>query len=319
MSASAASSHDPGCNPSAWMHRLVLAGLAVVGAAVAGYLTLVETDVLSHAWDPFTGDGSDRVLHSSFSSSLPFPDAGLGLLAYLAEVVLALVGPEDRWRRMPWVVLVFDAVLLGAATGGLVLLVVQAAVVHHYCTLCLVSTGISVTALGLSRLRESRAALRRLRQQPRADRVDALLHWPGTAPPVGAVRIAEARAMTAASLTALDGAALVVLPISAYAFTEPGVDAVWRDLVLGTALVLWGVAGLRAPLRARRSGGGTLLAGGVLIGSALLFDGQPDGVLALRWWTEVSAGLVALVAGGTQLLSTAWARHLVRQRGIPGR
>lgn len=148
-------------NPSAWRERLPQVGLALVGAVVAGYLTLVQLGVLGPAWDPLFGDGSQRVLHSSFSEALPFPDAALGLLAYLADVVLGVVGGTDRWRTRPWPAYLLALVVLGAALGGLALVVVQAAVVHAWCTLCLTSAALSLAVLGVNRLREARAALRR--------------------------------------------------------------------------------------------------------------------------------------------------------------
>lgn len=153
-------------NPSAWPERGVLVGLALVGAAVAGYLTLVQVGVVGAAWEPFFGAGSERVLNSSFSRALPVPDAALGLVAYVADVVLGVIGGADRWRRRPVVTLLFSAVVVGAAVGGLGLVVVQATVVHRWCTLCLASAGISVVILGVSRLREARAAVAYRRDGP---------------------------------------------------------------------------------------------------------------------------------------------------------
>jgi uncharacterized membrane protein len=152
-------------NPSEWPARIVLICLALAGAAVAGYLTLVQVRALGAPWDPVFGSASsDRVLHSSLSRSLPVPDAGLGLLAYLADVVLNLVGGTDRWRTRPAVPLLFAAVVLGSAVAGVGLVVVQAAVVGSFCTLCLVSAGLSVAILAVSRLDEARASLAHLRR-----------------------------------------------------------------------------------------------------------------------------------------------------------
>lgn len=148
-------------NPSAWPERRAQVALAAAGAVVAGYLTLVQLRVLGPAWDPLFGSGSSRVLHSALSRALPFPDAGLGLLAYLADVVLGLVGGTDRWRSSPLPAYLLALVVLGAAVGGVGLVVVQAAVVHAFCTLCLVSATLSVLILAVNRLREVRAARHR--------------------------------------------------------------------------------------------------------------------------------------------------------------
>lgn len=146
-------------NPSAWRERLPQVVLALAGALVAGYLTLVQVHVLGPAWEPLFADGSQRVLHSSLSRALPVPDAGLGLLAYVADVVLGLVGRTDRWRTRPWPAYLLALVVLGAAAGGLALAVVQAVVVRAFCTLCLTTAALSVAILAVNRLREARAAL----------------------------------------------------------------------------------------------------------------------------------------------------------------
>lgn len=147
----------------------IAVGLAVVGAGIAAYLTLVQTDVVAHAWDPVFGHGSDDVLRSDFSRSLPFPDAALGLVAYLAEVVLGLTDHGDRWRRHPVLPLLFDAVGLGLAVAAVGLIALQATVVGSWCLLCLGSAAVSLTILAVGRLREGRSAVRRLRGQPETE------------------------------------------------------------------------------------------------------------------------------------------------------
>ncbi|MGY2876966.1 peptidoglycan/LPS O-acetylase OafA/YrhL [Marmoricola sp. URHA0025 HA25] len=138
--------------------RLAIA-LAVLGAAVATYLTLVETHVVDHGWDPLFGDGTDEVLHSSVSRALPFPDAALGLLAYAAEAVLGLTAAGDRWQRRPVLPLAFDLVGLGLAVAAVALVALQATVVHSWCTLCLCSAALSFAILAAGRLHEARGGL----------------------------------------------------------------------------------------------------------------------------------------------------------------
>jgi uncharacterized membrane protein len=145
--------------------RLIV-GLALVGAGIAAYLTLVQTGAVDHAWDPVFGHGSDHVLHSDFSRALPFPDAAAGLAAYLLEAGLGLTDAGDRWRRRPVLPLLFDAVGLGLAVAAVGLVVLQATVVGSWCLLCLGSAAVSLTILAIGRLREGRRAVRRLRGQP---------------------------------------------------------------------------------------------------------------------------------------------------------
>lgn len=144
-------------------HRLLIVVLALAGAAVAAYLTLVQTDVVGHAWDPLFGSGSQQVLHSDVSEALPFPDAAAGLVAYVAEAMVGLTDTGDRWARRPLLPLVFDLVGLGLGAAAVVLVVLQATVVDAWCTLCLCSAAISLLIVGLGRLRAGRFAVRRLR------------------------------------------------------------------------------------------------------------------------------------------------------------
>lgn len=142
--------------------RSIVVVLALAGATVAAYLTLVQTDVVSQAWDPVFHDGSDHVLRSNFSRSLPFPDAGLGLVAYLVEAGLGLSGGDHRWQRRPLLPLLYDATGLGLGLAAVLLVLLQATVVGSWCLLCLCSAALSLTILAMGRLREGRAAVRRV-------------------------------------------------------------------------------------------------------------------------------------------------------------
>lgn len=129
---------------------LVAGVLALAGAGVAGYLTAVQAGAIERAWDPIFGDGTDQVIGSSVANVLPFPDALLGVLAYLAEVVLLVLvarttGQVARWARR---LLETGAVAFGLAGAALVLL--QALVVHAWCSWCLLSAGLSWAILALT-------------------------------------------------------------------------------------------------------------------------------------------------------------------------
>ncbi len=120
--------------------RRSLAILAVAGCGLAGYLALDQIGVL-RARDPFFGTGTHAVLHSPLSRSLPVPDAAVGALAYAVEAVSVLPW-APRWQPVRRVVYVVTGLALGAAAVVLVLL--QAFVVHAWCTLCLVSAAVSL-------------------------------------------------------------------------------------------------------------------------------------------------------------------------------
>jgi uncharacterized membrane protein len=294
--------------------------LALVGAFVAGYLMLVQLRVFASAWDPFFGNGSDRVLHSTFSESLPVSDAGAGMVAYLVEIVLGFIGPRDRWRRLPWAALAFEAVLLGTAVVGLALVVIQGTVVHRFCTLCLTSTTISVLILALSRLREARAAALAVLHLHREGVmwIDAVLGRSGdTFLSLERERkVAEARALTAATATFGIGIVLMLAALTFYHYAGASMDAIWRDSFLGALLIVLGVAGCAAPMKAHKSALLVALAGiGLMVNALVFVHGGPGGRLALVWWMDLAAGALVFACSVIRLGNTGWARHIAHEEG----
>jgi hypothetical protein len=124
-------------NPTAWPKRARLIAAASVGLCIASYLTLYQLGVFANVWDPFFR--SEEVLRLLE----PLPDAALGVVAYLAEIVLSLIGGEDRWRSAPWTVLALGVVISCGAAVSVLLVIVQLVVVGAWCTLCLVSALVS--------------------------------------------------------------------------------------------------------------------------------------------------------------------------------
>ncbi len=132
-------------DPSRWSERLAVAALAAAGLAISIYLAAYQLGAVAAPWDPVFGPASSaRVLHSALSRALPIPDAALGAIAYAVELAADLAGGSDRWRRRPWLVLVFGAISAGLALVGVALLVVQAAVVRAGCALCACSALLSI-------------------------------------------------------------------------------------------------------------------------------------------------------------------------------
>ncbi len=135
-------------NPSAWGQRLPIVALALVGFAVATYLALYQLDVVSSVWEPFFADGSRVVLNSSVSHVLPVPDAALGAASYLLDAVTGAVGGRDRWRRMPWLVILFGVAVGPLGAASVILVILQPVTFDAFCTLCLASALISVLMIG---------------------------------------------------------------------------------------------------------------------------------------------------------------------------
>jgi uncharacterized membrane protein len=157
-------------NPSSWSERLPLIGLALLGTAIATYLALYQMGVLSSVWEPFFGNGSEIILKSSVSRILPIPDALLGALGYVVDAASGIIGGRDRWRSMPWIVIVFGVAVGPLGMVSILLVILQPVLFHAWCTLCLASAVISVAMIGpaMDELLASLQYLRRERRRGRA-------------------------------------------------------------------------------------------------------------------------------------------------------
>jgi hypothetical protein len=151
-------------NPSAWGQRLPIVALATVGLAIAGYLTAFQVGLVEAVWEPFFGDGSQRVLESGISRALPVPDAALGAFGYLLDAVTGLVGGRDRWRSMPWIVVLFGVAVGPLGAVSILLVILQPVVLDAWCTLCLASAVVSVLMIGPA-LDEVLASLQHIRRE----------------------------------------------------------------------------------------------------------------------------------------------------------
>jgi len=74
-------------NPSTWWQRIPLVFIALVGFLIALYLGFYQIGIFPTVWEPFFGDGSERVLHSKVSRAFPVSDALLGAFGYVLDVI----------------------------------------------------------------------------------------------------------------------------------------------------------------------------------------------------------------------------------------
>lgn len=141
-------------NPSSWNQRIRIGVVALIATFIALYLGLYQWGVFETVWDPIFGDGTHKVLTSdvshTFTSWIRIPDAILGAIAYLSDVVFALAGSERRWQDRPWLVVVFgiDVIPLGLVSFTLVIL--QGIAVKYWCFLCLMTAAISLILIILA-------------------------------------------------------------------------------------------------------------------------------------------------------------------------
>jgi hypothetical protein len=163
-------------NPSSWGERLPIVALAVVGFCIAGYLTLFQYNVISTVWEPFFGNDTRRILNSSLSRVLPISDGALGALGYLVDAVTGVIGGRDRWRTMPWIVIIFALAVgpLGAISIGLV--IAQPVLYNGWCTLCLSSAVVSLLMIGPA-MDEFLASMQYLRREQQRGRSTWHIFW----------------------------------------------------------------------------------------------------------------------------------------------
>jgi uncharacterized membrane protein len=153
-------------NPSSWPQRLPLIFIAFIGFLIALYLGLYQLRVIPTVWEPFFQRGSELVLNSFISKSLPVPDALLGAFGYVLDVITGVIGGTDRWRRKPWIVILFGIAIGPLGLISVMLVIFQPVLVGAWCTLCIVTAIISVVMISpaMDELLASLQYLQRVRQ-----------------------------------------------------------------------------------------------------------------------------------------------------------
>jgi len=125
-------------SPSCWTGRIPIIALAFVGLFISRYLAAYQLGHIDAAWDPWFGDGSERIVTSSVSEAWPVADAGLGAAVYIIEIVTGIIGDKRRWRTMPWLVLLFGILIVPLGGVSVFFIIIQPIVIGTWCTLCLV-------------------------------------------------------------------------------------------------------------------------------------------------------------------------------------
>jgi uncharacterized membrane protein len=184
-------------NPSAWRQRIPICVLAGVAFLIASYMALYQWRLVGSVWDPVFGDQSAHVLDSGVSERMRrwfrIPDAALGAVAYLGDLVFGLAGSTRRWQDRPWLVVLFglDVIPLGLVSA--ILVVLQGAVVGAWCFLCLVTAAISLAlvAMAYDEVWSSLLYLRRVWRRTRSGRTVWACFW--GRPSAAAAEVALAR------------------------------------------------------------------------------------------------------------------------------
>lgn len=133
-------------SPSDWTQRMPIIALAFIGLFVSRYLAAYQMGHVDGVWEPFfTGSASDpqngteEIITSDVSRAWPVPDAGLGALTYLLEILIGFIGSARRWRTMPWLVLIFGIMIVPLGVVSITFIIIQPILLDTWCTLCLIT------------------------------------------------------------------------------------------------------------------------------------------------------------------------------------
>jgi uncharacterized membrane protein len=170
-------------NPSSWSQRIPICLLAGVAFLIASYMALYQWRLVESVWDPIFGEQTRHVLDSEVSENMRrwfrIPDAALGALAYLGDLIFGLAGSTRRWQYRPWLVLLFGLDVIPLGLVSVILVVMQGTVVGAWCFLCLVTAVISLllVALAYDEVWSTLLYLRRVWRRTRKARVLWDVFW----------------------------------------------------------------------------------------------------------------------------------------------
>ncbi|MHB8622875.1 MAG: SPW repeat domain-containing protein [Sulfuricaulis sp.] len=125
--------------PASWLQRMPIAVLGLFGFFIARYMAAYQLGHIDRAWDPFFGAGTMTIITSDMSKAWPIPDAGLGAVAYMLEVLMTFMGGKNRWRTMPWMILMLGILMVPLGGVSVFFIIIQPMLIGTWCTLCLIA------------------------------------------------------------------------------------------------------------------------------------------------------------------------------------
>ena len=134
-------------NPSSWFQRMPIIVLAMIGFFISRYLAAYQLGHIDAVWDPFFAgtrsglNGTEDIITSEASEAWPVPDAGLGGMVYMLEILLGFIGAANRWRTMPWIVASFGVLIVPLGAVSVTFIIIQPILIGTWCTLCLIQAG----------------------------------------------------------------------------------------------------------------------------------------------------------------------------------
>ena len=144
-------------NPSSWLQRMPVILLAFVGLYFSRYLAAYQLENVDGVWEPFfegsaadPQNGTEEIVTSDVSKAFPIPDAGLGAVTYMLEIVVGAIGGAARWRTMPWVTLLFGLMIVPLGIVSIGFIIIQPIVIGTWSTLALIGAAAMVVQIPYS-------------------------------------------------------------------------------------------------------------------------------------------------------------------------
>jgi nucleoside-diphosphate-sugar epimerase/uncharacterized membrane protein len=144
---------DPKTVPPGWTYspstdaqRLPIAFMGILGLLISRYLTAYQLGHIDHVWEPFFAgsaadarNGTEEIITSDMSRAWPIPDAGLGAVSYMLEILMAVMGTRDRWRTMPWMVTFFGILVIPLGVVSIYFIIIQPIMIGTWSTLAMIA------------------------------------------------------------------------------------------------------------------------------------------------------------------------------------
>jgi len=131
-------------SPSTAAQRLPIAAMGLLGLLISRHLTAYQLGHIDFAWEPFFAgsladprNGTEEIITSYVSEAWPVPDAGLGAVSYMLEILMAVMGTRDRWRTMPWMVSFLAILVIPLGVTSIYFVVIQPVLLGTWSTLAL--------------------------------------------------------------------------------------------------------------------------------------------------------------------------------------
>jgi len=133
-------------SPSTAAQRFPIVLMGVIGLIISRHLTAFQLGHINSAWEPFfagsptdSRNGTEEIITSYVSKAWPIPDAGLGAVSYLIEILMAVMGTRDRWRTMPWMVTFFGILVVPLGVTSIYFIIIQPIMLGTWSTPALIA------------------------------------------------------------------------------------------------------------------------------------------------------------------------------------